>query len=36
MGFDTLIFSRIDSIDKDKRRKDKNMEFIWEPEFEDE
>lgn len=31
MGFDALIFARIDYQDKDARLMDKTMEFVWRP-----
>ena len=34
MGFESISFARIDHYDKEKRRKDKQMEFIWRPNFE--
>ena len=30
MGMDGLFFGRLDYADKDKRLKDKTMEFMWE------
>lgn len=31
MGFDALFFARIDYQDKEKRKADKSLEFIWKP-----
>jgi hypothetical protein len=31
MGFDAFFFARLDYQDKEKRLKDKTMEFIWRP-----
>ena len=33
MGFAALFFSREDQVEKEKRRLNKEMEFIWEPMF---
>jgi lysosomal alpha-mannosidase len=32
MGFDAVFMARIDHTDKEKRVKDKTLEFIWTPE----
>ena len=34
MGFDAFIFARVDYQDREKRLKDKEMQFVWRPEFE--
>ena len=33
MGFDAMFLARIDSQDRDRRLKDKEMEFVWRPSF---
>ena len=33
MGFEALFFARIDYKDKERRKSDKELEFIWRPSF---
>ena len=34
MGFETISFARVDDEEKNQRKINKEMEFIWHPEFE--
>jgi len=31
MGFDAFFFARLDYEDRENRKKEKSMEFIWRP-----
>ena len=34
MGFETISFARIDDLEKNKRKDEKTLEFIWRPTYE--
>ena len=36
MGYEALFFGRINDLDKEQRKKNREMEFLWEPTFETE